>query len=917
MACGGESPDEESLPVRALSALNNAAFPRRRKHFIVGGAWRSLVVSAVLLGLNPSRSPAAGTWIPLNQTPPESINTMLLLSDGTVMAAGAGSQNGWYRLTPDSTGSYVNGTWSTLSSMHYTRLYFSSDVLADGRVFVAGGEYGTGTNSAEVYDPVTDVWTLAPPPPAGQTLFFDSDSKILPNGNVLISPVGPATSGGTVIYNSASNTWSIGPSLFRGSYQDEASWVKLPDDSILTIDPFGTSSERYIPSLNQWIDDATVPVELYDPFGFELGAAFLLPDGRAFFLGATGNTALYTPSGGTGMGVWQAGPVIPDAQATPDAPAAMMANGKILCAVSPLPTSGVHFPAPTSFYEYDSALNGFTQVGGPIGLTYPTPPYIMRMLDLPDGTVLFSVNDSQLYVYQPDGSPLASGKPTVLNITQNTNGTYHLAGTLLNGISEGAAYGDDAQMGSNYPLVRLTDMLTGAVYYARTFNWSRTSVMTGNQVVTTEFALPPGLFKGNYWLEVIANGIASDPASFSIVPLPLTITLPPSAAESAGLLTDAGNLYLADALPTNLVVSVTSSVPGRLTVPALVIIPAGDVHATFDLTPVDNAIHDGDQLVTVTAGAPGFTNVTASTLIVDDDLPPVIVLQPTNQTLSIGGTASFTVSATGKAPLSYFWFRNGSLIAGATDPTYSTNNVQLPDSGSVFSCLVSNAVSTASSSNATLTVTVNLVQNNGFEAGDFSSWSKSGNSQFTDVVNSSPYVHTGSFGARLGPIGALGFISQTLTTVPGQNYLISFWLFSGGSVPNEFLVVWDGGTIFDEINLPNIGWTNVNLIATAATSSTVLEFGFRNDPNYLGLDDISVSAIALPVFQSVNRFGNSLAFTWSAMVGRTYQLQFSTNLTRTNWVNLGTAMIATNSTVSASDTLGPDPQRFYRVVLLP
>jgi hypothetical protein len=243
--------------------------------------------------------------------------------------------------------------------------------------------------------------------------------------------------------------------------------------------------------------------------------------------------------------------------------------------------------------------------------------------------------------------------------------------------------------------------------------------------------------------------------------------------------------------------------------------------------------------------------------------------------------------------------------------------VQLPDSGSVFSCLVSNAVSTASSSNATLTVTVNLVQNNGFEAGDFSSWSKSGNSQFTDVVNSSPYVHTGSFGARLGPIGALGFISQTLTTVPGQNYLISFWLFSGGSVPNEFLVVWDGGTIFDEINLPNIGWTNVNLIATAATSSTVLEFGFRNDPNYLGLDDISVSAIALPVFQSVNRFGNSLAFTWSAMVGRTYQLQFSTNLTRTNWVNLGTAMIATNSTVSASDTLGPDPQRFYRVVLLP
>jgi hypothetical protein len=67
----------------------------------------------------------------------------------------------------------------------------------------------------------------------------------------------------------------------------------------------------------------------------------------------------------------------------------------------------------------------------------------------------------------------------------------------------------------------------------------------------------------------------------------------------------------------------------------------------------------------------------------------------------------------------------------------------------------------------------------------------------------------------------------------------------------------------------------------------------------------------------VNRSGNSLAFTWSAMVGRTYQLQFSTNLSRTNWVNLGTSVIATNFAVSASDTIGPDPQRFYRVVLLP
>src|ERR1017187_9372307 len=66
-----------------------------------------------------------GTWTALAHTPPESVNTMLLLSDGTVMAAGANVEAGWYRLTPDGTGSYVNGTWSVLAGVHDTPPDFS------------------------------------------------------------------------------------------------------------------------------------------------------------------------------------------------------------------------------------------------------------------------------------------------------------------------------------------------------------------------------------------------------------------------------------------------------------------------------------------------------------------------------------------------------------------------------------------------------------------------------------------------------------------------------------------------------------------------------------------------------------------------------------------------------------------------
>ncbi len=452
----------------------------------------------------------AGTWSSLIRTAPGAVDTMLLLSDGTVMAAAAGG-SGWFRLTPDIHGSYVNGTWSTLASMHDTRLYYSSAVLRDGRVFVAGGEYGTGTSNGETYDPISNTWTMAPA--SGQS-FSDSICKIVANGNVLIAPVGPSTSGGTILFNPTSNSWITGGKLFRGSYQDEASWVKLPDDSILTIDPFGANSERYIPSSNTWINDSIVPVVLYDAFGSELGAAFLLPDGRAFFLGANGHTAFYTPTGTASPGSWAQGPDIPNNQGTPDAPAAMMVNGKILCAVSPVPTSANHFPSPTSFYEYDPVANSWANVGGPTGSTDNLSPYVARMLALPDGSILYSHSSSQLYVYRTVGAPLALGKPVIAMITQNGDGTFHLAGTGLNGISEGAAYGDDAQMDSNYPLVRLTNS-SGNVYYARTFNWSSTGVMTSNKPVSTEFSLPASVTPGTYALAAVANGISSDLLSFT------------------------------------------------------------------------------------------------------------------------------------------------------------------------------------------------------------------------------------------------------------------------------------------------------------------------------------------------------------------------------------------------------------------
>jgi len=469
----------------------------------------------ILLSLFALKSAAqVGTWTALtNAAPHSSGGGLLLLSDGTVLAksTSGGSSNGnvYDKLTPNANGSYVNGTWSSIAAMNNTRLYYSSQVLMDGRVYVAGGEYGTGGSAGETYNPLTNVWTNCPSP--GATI-SDANSEILPDGRVLQALVQGSLTG-TDIYNPVTNTYSSGPTA-QGIH-NESAWVKLPDNSILYVNRQSTSSERYIPSQNQWITDATVPVSLYDQFGLETGAGLLLPDGRAFFLGATGHTAYYTPSGTTSNGAWAAGPDIPNGGGTPDAPAAMMVNGKILCNASPVPTSGNHFPTPTTFYEFDYTTNSFTAINAPGGgSSLNISTFVTTFLDLPDGRVLYAQqNSNQYYIYTPNGSPLASGKPTISNIAQTNCTTYTITGTGFNGISEGAAYGDDWQMASNYPLVRLSSGTN--VYYARTFNWNSTGVKRGSAADTAKFTLPSNLPVGTYSLVVVANGISSDQTSFT------------------------------------------------------------------------------------------------------------------------------------------------------------------------------------------------------------------------------------------------------------------------------------------------------------------------------------------------------------------------------------------------------------------
>ena len=494
------------------------------------GQWGLWV--ALLLLLPMSAAQAAGTWRPLSSAPPAGVNNCMLLSDGTVL--GMNGSGVCVKLTPDIHGSYINGTWTTLAAMHNSRLFFSSELLTNGNLWVAGGEDGSGGSSSEWYDSLNNVWTLIPPPSAGYPGFSDSISEILPSGNPFVAPV--SESGGCLIYSVATNGWQTAASANRGS-QDEAGWVKLPSDGILTIDAFSQTSEHYVPSLNQWVDDGNLPVPLYDSNLGELGTGNLLPNGKVFFIGSTTNTAIYTPGASvTSAGSWVVGP--PTVFGTnflgqSDAPSAMMVNGKILCCLGP----AASYNGPCNFYEYDYLANTFTQVSAPGGgSTFgSSAPFGTSMLDLPDGTVLFmgGQNTTSLYVYTPDGTPLTAGTPVISGLTQNANGSYHLVGTGLNGITEGAEYGDDEQMHGNYPLVRLTNSVTGNVYYARTYNWNSTSLQTGSRALTTEFVLPQNLPAGFYALVVSAVGNASASRAFTYAPPPVPAGLVAASGSNA------------------------------------------------------------------------------------------------------------------------------------------------------------------------------------------------------------------------------------------------------------------------------------------------------------------------------------------------------------------------------------------------
>jgi hypothetical protein len=153
-----------------------------------------------------------------------------------------------------------------------------------------------------------------------------------------------------------------------------------------------------------------------------------------------------------------------------------------------------------------------------------------------------------------------------------------------------------------------------------------------------------------------------------------------------------------------------------------------------------------------------------------------------------------------------------------------------------------------------------IVVNGGFETGDFTGWTQSGNTGFNGVQCPGPSatVAQGNCSAFFGPVGSTGTISQTLTTIVGQSYDIRFAFLPDGGNPSSFSALFDGFTLLSATNPPaSSSFQFLSFVRTANSTSTNLSFTFRDDPGFLFLDAVSVEA-AVPEPMTLSLVGLGL-----------------------------------------------------------
>jgi hypothetical protein len=216
---------------------------------------------------------------------------------------------------------------------------------------------------------------------------------------------------------------------------------------------------------------------------------------------------------------------------------------------------------------------------------------------------------------------------------------------------------------------------------------------------------------------------------------------------------------------------------------------------------------------------------------------PTISSQPASTKVTAGQTARFNIAATGTAPLTYQWKKNGAAISGATSPTYTTPAETASDNNAQFTVAVSNAAGSAASNAAILTVSAStLLLNSSSPSLSFGSVNVSSNSTqsvtLTNAGNSSVTISNVTVsGAGFNAAG----VPSGLILGPGQAAILTatFAPSGAGSMKGSVSVASNATNSPDAISLSGTGVAAVNhsvALSWAPSTSTVVGYNTYSSP---------------------------------------------------------------------------------------
>jgi hypothetical protein len=175
-------------------------------------------------------------------------------------------------------------------------------------------------------------------------------------------------------------------------------------------------------------------------------------------------------------------------------------------------------------------------------------------------------------------------------------------------------------------------------------------------------------------------------------------------------------------------------------------------------------------------------------------------------------------------------------------------------------------------------------------------------------------VSLSNYTAALPEGPAIATQPDSLTVTNGQTAGLS--VMATGTPPLHYQWQLNGAGLTDGGNIAGSSSAALTLSAAGATNAGSYDVVITN---LYGTVTSSVVTLNVVFFfqsaaQTSNQNGDAVTFSWLTTPGVSYQVQYTTNLASTNWIDLGAAVIATNGVTTDFDILGPDPQRFYRVV---